>query len=107
MPQSIFNVPEAEETGLSFVENAILKACNAALALADDSELMVDVLGRALCVYSAYYVVVTGPATVLISTDCRLDCTKYQTNGAPPASNIYRIVLPRFTDPTPLIHRRN
>ena len=29
-PQSEFEVPEAEENGLSFVENAILKARNAA-----------------------------------------------------------------------------
>jgi len=29
-PQSVFNVPEAEETGLTFVENALLKARNAA-----------------------------------------------------------------------------
>ncbi|HEB98281.1 MAG TPA: non-canonical purine NTP pyrophosphatase, partial [Thiotrichales bacterium] len=30
VPQSEFGVPEAEETGLTFVENAILKARNAA-----------------------------------------------------------------------------
>jgi XTP/dITP diphosphohydrolase len=49
MPQSDFNVPEAEETGLTFVENAILKARNAAYhtglpAIADDSGIAVDVL---------------------------------------------------------------
>jgi len=44
VPQSVVNVPEAAETGLSFVENAILKARNAAHhsglpAIADDSGL--------------------------------------------------------------------
>ena len=30
VPQSDFDVPEAEETGLTFIENAIIKARNAA-----------------------------------------------------------------------------
>ncbi len=60
VPQSAFNVPEIEETGLTFVENAILKARNAAWhtglpALADDSGLSVDILGGAPGVYSARY----------------------------------------------------
>ncbi|HET19126.1 MAG TPA: RdgB/HAM1 family non-canonical purine NTP pyrophosphatase, partial [Chromatiales bacterium] len=59
-PQSDFAVPEAEETGLSFVENAILKARNAARhtglpAMADDSGLEVDVLNGAPGIYSARY----------------------------------------------------
>jgi XTP/dITP diphosphohydrolase len=59
-PQSEFNVPEAEETGLSFVENAILKARNAAhhsglAAIADDSGLEVDALQGAPGIYSARF----------------------------------------------------
>ncbi|RNL58656.1 RdgB/HAM1 family non-canonical purine NTP pyrophosphatase [Zhongshania marina] len=58
--QAEFNVIEADETGLSFIENAILKARNAArqtgfAALADDSGLSVDALGGAPGIYSARY----------------------------------------------------
>ncbi len=58
--QANFNTPEIEETGLSFIENAILKARNAAKhsgmpALADDSGLEVVALKGAPGVYSARY----------------------------------------------------
>ncbi|UTW48461.1 RdgB/HAM1 family non-canonical purine NTP pyrophosphatase [Bacterioplanoides sp. SCSIO 12839] len=60
IPQNDFNVTEAEENGLSFVENAILKARNAAQqtglpALADDSGIEVDALNGAPGIYSARY----------------------------------------------------
>jgi len=60
IPQSQFNVEEAEETGSTFVENAIIKARNAALhcnsaAIADDSGLVVDALNGAPGVISARY----------------------------------------------------
>jgi XTP/dITP diphosphohydrolase len=60
IPQSAFGVPEAEETGLTFVENALIKARNAALhtglpAIADDSGLEVDALLGAPGIYSSRY----------------------------------------------------
>ncbi len=60
LPQSQFNVEEAEETGSTFVENAIIKARNAAShcglpAIADDSGLVIDALQGAPGVISARY----------------------------------------------------
>ncbi|NOQ37153.1 MAG: RdgB/HAM1 family non-canonical purine NTP pyrophosphatase [Methylococcaceae bacterium] len=60
VPQGEFNIDEVEETGCTFVENALLKARNAALhsqlpAIADDSGLVVDALGGAPGVISARY----------------------------------------------------
>ena len=59
-PMSDFAIDGAEENGLSFVENAILKARHVAAAtglpaLADDSGIAVDALGGAPGIYSARY----------------------------------------------------
>jgi XTP/dITP diphosphohydrolase len=60
IPQTQFNVSEIEETGTTFVENAILKARHAAKisklpAIADDSGLVVAALNDAPGIYSARY----------------------------------------------------
>jgi XTP/dITP diphosphohydrolase len=60
VPQSQFQVPEVAETGLSFVENALIKARHAAqhtglLALADDSGIEIDALHGAPGIYSARF----------------------------------------------------
>ena len=60
LPQSDFNVPEAVEDGLSFVENAIKKARHACQhtglpAIADDSGIEVDALQGQPGIYSARY----------------------------------------------------
>ncbi|AWF79550.1 non-canonical purine NTP pyrophosphatase, RdgB/HAM1 family [Microbulbifer sp. A4B17] len=60
LPQSEFGVNDADETGLSFIENALIKARHASRisglpALADDSGLAVDALRGAPGIYSARY----------------------------------------------------
>mgnify|MGYP000125472542 CR=1 FL=1 len=60
IPQGQLNIEDAVEDGLSFVENAILKARHAAKisgkpAIADDSGLCVDALNGRPGVYSARY----------------------------------------------------
>ena len=60
IPQANFDIEDADETGLTFVENAIIKARHASAiaklpAIADDSGLEVDYLNGAPGIYSARY----------------------------------------------------
>ena len=60
LPQSEFAVSDADETGLSFVENALIKARHACEAtglpaIADDSGIEVDALNGEPGIYSARY----------------------------------------------------
>ncbi len=107
LPQSTFNVPEAEETGLTFVENAILKARNAAAhtglpAVSDDSGIEVDALNGAPGIYSARF---AGPG----ATDAANNALLVQRlNALPDATRRARyqcvIVFMRHADdPVPLI----
>ncbi|XKM12839.1 XTP/dITP diphosphatase [Orbaceae bacterium ac157xtp] len=65
--QSEFNVPDIDETGLTFVENALLKARHTAKitglpVIADDSGLVVEALNGAPGIYSARYATEHGEA---------------------------------------------
>lgn len=107
VPQTDFNVPEAEETGLSFVENAILKARNAArytghAAIADDSGIEVDALNGAPGIYSARY---AGPgasdAANLQKLLADLADVPEQNRGA--RFQCLMVYLRHAADPTPII----
>lgn len=107
VPQTEFNVIEAEETGLSFVENAILKARNAARqtglpAIADDSGIEVDALAGAPGIYSARF---AGPNANDADNNALL---LQRLAGLPEASRRARyqcllVYLRHADDPTPLI----
>lgn len=60
VPQSMLGIQDAEETGLSFIENALIKARHASRfsgepALADDSGLVVPALNGQPGIYSARF----------------------------------------------------
>ena len=106
-PQSAFNTPEAIEDGLSFVENAIIKARNACKysghpALADDSGIEVDALNGAPGIYSARY---SGPNASDPSNNAALLQALANTPSALRTAR-YQCVLVYMrhaTDPTPII----
>ena len=106
-PQAEFNVIDAEETGLTFVENAILKARNAAQhtglpAIADDSGLEVDALAGAPGIYSARYAGVS--ATDLENLEKLLDAladVPEENRGA--RFQCLMVYMRHADDPTPLI----
>lgn len=105
--QSEFDVPEVAETGLTFVENAIIKARNAAshsglAAIADDSGIEVDALRGAPGIYSARYAGVGAS-----DEDNLLELLK-DLEGVPETARGARfqcvlVYLRHAHDPTPLI----
>lgn len=107
LPQSQFNIADAEETGSTFVENAIIKARNAALhsglpAIADDSGLAVDALNGAPGVLSARY------AGVGASDQQNLQKLLDSLEGVPDQQRSARFIcvlvfLQQADDPFPLI----
>ncbi|MGL9751732.1 MAG: RdgB/HAM1 family non-canonical purine NTP pyrophosphatase [Symbiopectobacterium sp.] len=105
--QTELGVDSAEETGLTFIENALLKARHAAHitglpAVADDSGLAVDALGGAPGIYSVHYAgVYTSDQANL---DKLLDAIKYVPDEQRGASFYCVLVYLRHADdPTPLV----
>ena len=98
-------VAQIPETGLSFVENAILKARNAAQhtglpALAEDSGLEVDALDGQPGIYSARY------AGAGASDECNVQKLLTALAGQPDRRARFRcvaVVMRHATDPAPLI----
>ncbi|MGV8843001.1 MAG: RdgB/HAM1 family non-canonical purine NTP pyrophosphatase [Pseudomonas sp.] len=101
-----FSAVEPEETGLSFVENAILKARSAARisglpALADDSGLAVDFLGGAPGIYSARYAGAQGDAA---NNAKLLDALKDVPDAQRGAQFVCALALVRHADdPLPIL----
>ncbi|WPL16204.1 dITP/XTP pyrophosphatase [Thiorhodovibrio winogradskyi] len=105
--QAEFGIGSAEETGLTFVENAILKARHAAAgsglpAIGDDSGLEVDALNGAPGIHSARY---AGP-----QADDQANCAKLLDAMAevPQGHRQARfqcllVYLRHAEDPTPII----
>jgi XTP/dITP diphosphohydrolase len=107
IPQGELGVSEADETGLSFVENALLKARNAAAhsglaAIADDSGIEVDSLRGAPGIYSARY------AGAGASDAANVDRLLAELRDVPEAERTARfqclmVYMRHAQDPTPVI----
>ncbi len=105
--QSEFGVTDAEETGLSFIENAILKARHAAratglAALGDDSGLCVDALHGGPGLYSARYAGRHG------DNEANIDRLLRELDGLPDGERRARFVcvlalVRSADDPMPLV----
>tara|TARA_R110002167_G_scaffold30991_2_gene102234 strand:+ start:1478 stop:2125 length:648 start_codon:yes stop_codon:yes gene_type:complete len=107
VPQSEFNLESPEETGLTFIENALIKARYAAEktglpAIADDSGLSIPILNGAPGIYSARY---SGEqATDQSNIDLvlkHLDGFKGQQRQA--TFNCVLVYLRHANDPTPIV----
>ncbi|MCT8342312.1 XTP/dITP diphosphatase [Photorhabdus kleinii] len=105
--QTELGVNSTEETGLTFIENAILKARHAAQvtglpAIADDSGLSVDILGGAPGIYSARYA--GENATDQQNLEKLLDTMKDIPDDQRQAQfNCVLVYILHAEDPTPLV----
>ena len=107
LAQSDFDVPDVKETGLTFVENAIIKARHAAQytglpAIADDSGLEVDALNGLPGIYSARF---SGANATDLGNNTKLLA---DLDGIPEQERSARfqcllVFMRHATDPTPII----
>ncbi len=107
IPQTQLGVDEVEETGLTFVENAIIKARHAARvtglpAIADDSGIEVDALNGVPSIYSARY---AGPGASDEANNRKL---LQALDGVPDPQRSARyqcliVYMRHALDPTPII----
>lgn len=107
IPQTSLGVSDADETGLTFIENAILKARHAAAmtglpAIADDSGLAVDALGGAPGIYSARFagLQATDADNIALLLEKMADVPAGQRQAQFHCVLVY---LRHANDPTPLI----
>lgn len=105
VPQSDYDVIDVPETGLTFVENAIIKARNAAQhtglpALADDSGIEVDALNGRPGIYSARYSGEGDDANNQKLLDEMKDMPEEQRTGRFRCCIVY---MRHAEDPSPLI----
>ncbi|MFT4246542.1 MAG: RdgB/HAM1 family non-canonical purine NTP pyrophosphatase [Pseudomonas sp.] len=107
VPQRELGVSDVPETGLTFVENALIKARHASAvtglaALADDSGLIVDALGGAPGLYSARY---AGSPTDDAANNTKLLEALREVPAGQRGARFYAVIvlLRHPEDPQPLI----
>lgn len=109
LPQSHFDIADADETGLSFVENALIKARHASRqsalpAIADDSGLCVPCLGLEPHIYSARYAGVHGDDGANIDKLLEMLAPKFASGETVTAFFACSLVfVAHANDPLPLI----
>ncbi|MGR4070540.1 RdgB/HAM1 family non-canonical purine NTP pyrophosphatase [Billgrantia sp. C5P2] len=110
-PQAEFGVTDVEETGLTFVENALLKARAASSAsglpaLADDSGLEVDALAGRPGIYSARF---AGEPKSDARNNAKLLASLAEVSGAARSARYWcaLVYLRHADDPVPLIVQRS
>lgn len=104
--QAEFGLESAEETGATFIENALLKARHAAAgsglaAIADDSGLVVDALGGAPGIHSARYAGDGGDAANIRKLLAALEAFPPTARGA--RFVCVAVLLRHPGDPLPLV----
>ena len=107
VPQSEFGVPEADETGLTFVENAIIKARNAAAhtglpAIADDSGLEVDFLKGVPGIYSSRFAGITAHSSDNVAK-LLADMKEVPDSERTARFQCLMVLIRHDRDPTPII----